>query len=243
MSKHIIRVGLIIIVYLLISIGLYITLLFFFPESTITSVGQLFADVLLFPIVIIGFWITFTEFRKSQVLPKIQLFWMGDIATDRDGDQVILEVAEYNSKRYYLSLFAQNSGAIMATWYRINFMVPHALSSPNSDTHKVRWHRGQSPDWNSSLNGEETIHEFKSNGQYALYPGETVHIATLEVYLFPQINYPKDIQIRYSIVSDRTQIEYGVCSLQIREENFARKIPQEWFLEDLLIREQPDASK
>jgi len=60
----------------------------------------------------------------------------------------------------------------------------------------------------------------KSNGQYALYHGdEEIHIATLEIRLFSQIEYPNQVQVNYSVVTDRTKIQYGVCRIKIRPEN------------------------
>ena len=52
---------------------------FYFADSVdIYGVGQLIMDILLFPIIIIGFVIAIAEFRKSQSLPELRLYWMRD---------------------------------------------------------------------------------------------------------------------------------------------------------------------
>lgn len=209
------------------TVGIFIVLTRYFCISDISDVGQLFADVLLFPTVIVGFWLAITEFRKSRALPGLKLLWRGDAATNLERESLVLETSGYGVKTFFLTLFVRNDGASMATWYRISFDVPGELARSNSDSHVVQWQRGEQDCWSSSVNPRMTSHEFKSNGQYALYPGdEEIHIATLEIRLFPQIEYPDQVPVSYSVVTDRTKIQYGVCKIKIRPENPALKIQQ-----------------
>jgi hypothetical protein len=213
-----------VVLYLIVTIIVFSVLTRCFSISDISDVGQLFADVLLFPTVIVGFWIAITEFRKSRALPDLKLLWRGDAATRVEGDSLVLETSEHYDKTFFLTLFTRNDGTSMATWYRINFDVPGELARPNSDSHTVQWHRGEEDCWSSGVNPRMTRHEFKSNGQYALYPGdEEIHIATLEIRLFRQIKYPNQAQVNYSVVTDRTKIQYGVCGIKIQPENPALK--------------------
>lgn len=208
------------LLYLLVTIVAFVVLTHYFCISDISDVGQLFADVLLFPTVFVGFWITITEFRKSRDLPDLKLLWQGDVATKIEKDSFVLETSKYDVKTFFLTLFVKNDGMSMATWYRISFDVPGELARPNSDSHTVQWHRGEQDCWSKGINPRVTRHEFKSNGQYALYPGdEGIHIATLEVKLFPQIQYPDQVQINYSVVTDRTKIQYGIRKIKIRPES------------------------
>jgi hypothetical protein len=225
-KKWKIPAAILVLLYLLVAIGAFVVLTRYFCISDISDVGQLFADVLLFPTVVIGFCIAITEFRKSRALPDLKLLWQGDAATKLEGDSLVLETSKYDVKTFFLTLFVRNDGASMATWYRINFDVPGELARPNSDSHTVQWHRGEQDCWSSGVNPRMTRHEFKSNGQYALYPGdEAIHIATLEVRLFPH-EYPSQVQIHYSVVTDRTEIQHGVCKIKIRPENPALEIQQ-----------------
>jgi hypothetical protein len=203
--------------YLFGSIGIFLVLGRYFSISDITGVGQLFADILLFPTVIIGFWIAVTEFRKSQASPSLKLRWRGDKAVSVEKDYLILEISKYTVKQFSLFLFVKNEGKAIATWYRLAFDIPSELARPNSETHSVRWHQGDENCWSSGINTKMTRHEFKSNGQYVLYPDEEeIHIATIEIQVFPQVVYPSRAYIPYSVVTDKTQIRYGICKIRVR---------------------------
>lgn len=226
-NKHARRVLLILMIYFVIAISIFWILTRYFSISDVASVGQLCFEILLFPTVIIGFWITIEEFRKSQVLPKLSLFWKGDRTIDLEDDCLVLETSIHDVKTFYLRLYVKNDSASMTTWYRLSFDIPRQLAQPLSDSYEVRWHKGDVKDWNTSGNSEKTTHEFKSNGQYALYPGEEIHIATLELKIFPKLVYPNRIYIPHSVVTDKTRLQYGVCKIKVRLENFASKIPLE----------------
>ena len=239
MNNWHIRISGLLLLYLVGAVAIFVVLTFFFTIQDITSVGQLFADVLLFPTVIIGFWITITEFRKSQATPKLTLTWHGDVSTYPDGDSLVIETPKYGDKRVWLMLFVKNESKTMTHWYSISFDIPSGLSRPMADTHTVRWHRGDKSCWSEAVNLEMRRYEFKSNGQFALYPNENIHIATIEIDIFSQIHYPDQVQIPYSVVTDKTEVQYGEYKIKIRPENLARRIPPEWYLEHLIIREQP----
>lgn len=223
-----IHAAILLLLYLLATISIFVVLACYFEISIsdITGVGQLFVDALLFPTVIIGFWIAITEFRKSQALPDLKLLWGGDMWTGLEGGSLVLETSEYNDKRFFLLLFVRNDGKAMTTWYRLSFDVPSELARPNSDLHAVQWHKGEQTCWGAGVSTEMTRHEFKSGGQHPLFPGDEVHIATLEVRLLPKIDYPNEVRIPYSVVTDRTQIQHGECMIRIRPENLTRKTPQ-----------------
>jgi hypothetical protein len=182
------------------------------------DVLQLFLDVLLLPTVIIGFWRATVEFRKAQALPNLELFWSGGMTVTREGNFLVLETSEHLEKNFPLMLHVKNKGTSIATWYRINFDVPRELARPEDpELCKVEWRKQERGE--KDINPTMSRYTFKSNGEPALYPGEVVHIATLEIKLFPQLQYPKQTQIRYSVVTDRTKIQHGVCKIKIRSQN------------------------
>jgi hypothetical protein len=166
------------------------------------------------------------RFPRALPLPDLKLLWRGDMATGLEGSSLVLETSEYNDKHFYLLLFAKNEGEAMTAWYRLGFDIPRELARPGSNLHIVQWHKGERTCWSSSISAEMTRHEFKSAGQYPLFPGEEVHIATLEMHLLSQIDYPDEVRIPYSVVTDRTQIQHGECMIRIRPENLTRKTPQ-----------------
>lgn len=166
------------------------------------------------------------RFPRALPLPDLKLLWRGDRATGPEGSSLVLETSEYNDKHFYLLLFARNDGEAMTAWYRLSFDIPRELARPGSNLHVVQWHKGEQTCWSAGVSAEMTHHEFKSAAQYPLFPGDEVHIATLEVHLLSQIDYPDEVRIPYSVVTDRTQIQHGECMIKIRPENLTRKTSQ-----------------
>lgn len=189
------------------------------PDATVTGAGQFFADWLLFPTVIIGFYIAIKEFRKSQSLPKLEIFWSGDAGVIKDENAFILPAHDTSLASYRLLLHVHNTGELITIWYRVAVDLPTELfalseivevdaAGNRRGIYELRWHLGNADNWGDNVNLQRRQYEFKSNGQQALYPGQSVHIATLEVTI-PEsfIQKPRQSQIKYSIVTDVTKMD------------------------------------
>lgn len=218
------RVALYAIVYFILLIILYIVLVSILKvsENTVTSVGQLLADWLLLPTVIFGFWLAIREFRESQVRPILKIFWSWDRGVLQDGNCLILETSEHSMRRYQLLLHVSNKSEIFVIWYRITVDLPRELVGWGDNRYELRWHLGEEGNWGSNVNMERIQHEFKSNGYHALYPGQQVHIATLEIQGFPN-DTSINGKIRFSIVTDKTK-DAGEQEVRIEREDFQRRL-------------------
>ena len=64
------------VVYLLVYLSLFLgNKIYGFEADALFSLGQLVVEILLIPIVVIGFYIAVYEFRASIQTPKLDLFW------------------------------------------------------------------------------------------------------------------------------------------------------------------------
>jgi len=199
---------------LFIFLSLWVLILFHELQGG-ADVWQLILDLILLPTVIIGFVMAIKEFRKSQALPNLELLWSGGMTVTREGKPFILEASEHREKNFPLLLHVKNDGTSIATKYRIRFDVPRELVAQK--TLQVHWERGGDDCREISTTLDTKRYEFKSNDQYALYPGEVVHFATLKIKLLPQSQYPEQVLIRHSVVTDKTKIQHGVLKLKIRK--------------------------
>lgn len=221
------------IIYAILVVLVFIILVWILeiPEASVTGAGQFFADWLLFPIVIIGFYFAIKEFRKSQVLPKLEIFITGDAGVIVDGTTFILRSSDTYDTSYSLLAHVNNEGELVTPWYRIAIDLPtnvfHITEVVEVDArghkkgiYELRWHLGNEENWGDNLNSQRRQYEFKSNGLQALYPGQTVHIATLKVEI-PKIHIQKPRQgvINYSIVTDKTKIVHKEQAVIIRKED------------------------
>jgi hypothetical protein len=209
--------GILAVLYIVASVVVFVGLARCFTVSDISDVGQLFAEVILLPTVIVGFWITIQEFRKSQTGPILVLEWTGDVATRLEKGVLILEMSEHCVSKYHLNLLLRNEGQSISTWYRIAFEVPHTLAAVGSDSHRVQWHRGDKTNCTAAISTEMTRHQFDSNGQYGVFPGDDpIHIASLDLSFFPAHPPASESSIPHSVVTDKTPIQRGRCQIAIR---------------------------
>lgn len=207
-----IPVNIVVLIYLVFAV---LALVFLLITNQITMY-----ELVLFPTVVIGFWIAMAEFRKSQVYPQIKLHWQGDMSTGFEDDALCVVAPKNEEKIIYVNLFVENIGDGLTTWYRISFDIPRELAAPMSEAHKVSWLIGtKESNWNEGSNLQATRHSFNSNGQYSLYPDEgQIHYASLAIILFPGLKYPNVTEIAYSVVTDKTKIRKEVLTIKIVEE-------------------------
>ncbi|MBE2197831.1 MAG: hypothetical protein IAE79_04415 [Anaerolinea sp.] len=193
------------------------------PEASVTGAGQLFADCLLFPTVIIGFYIAIKEFRQSQITPKLEIsLYTQDVIVDND--VFILRPSNTNITSYRVLFQVNNTGELIIPWYRVTIDLSEDLfrfseafeeetNGNKTGIYVLRWQMGNQDNVGDHLiiseNPKKRQYEFKSNGQHALFPGQSVHLATLEVTIpAGYIQTSRQGQIMYSVVTDKTKMEY-----------------------------------
>lgn len=107
----------------------------------------------------------------------------------------------------------------MTIWFRIEIDLPFDLVGRGDPTHEITWHWGEEhANWDSNMNPRTIRYVFKSNGQYALYPDEVKHLATIKLTIPPHTR-PHSGEIEYSVVTDKTKIVRGEQKYRIIEEN------------------------
>lgn len=208
-------------IYFIILVILYGVLTKYFTEESITAIGQLFADWILLPTVIVGFWLTIREFRQSQITPKLEIFWNADAGVILADDLFILQANDNDDMYYTLRLHIHNIGELVTIWYRIAIDIPVEIFRFNEEICELCWHLGTDDNWGNNVSRQRTQHEFKSNGQHALYPDQSVHIATLRVNI-PNgyIRTSKQGKIGYSIVTDKTRVVKKSIPVRIQIEPY-----------------------
>src|SRR5262245_16325206 len=116
--------------YAIIALGsiiptVIITIIFIFISSLsysyIFSLVQLIINIVLLPVIIIGFDITMREFRKSQDTPDLDLMWEvspGKLEKSINIDYVTLP-------HQHARLVVVNNGKAVAVWYVAYFDLPN----------------------------------------------------------------------------------------------------------------------
>jgi len=198
-------IGLGIIGYILLLIISFFILKDFFllkKEDTIPSYGQLLADWILLPTAIVLFIIAINEFRKTQVKPKLFIFWAPDRGILIEKECFVLRSGKDDARYYKLMLQVGNEGPIVAPSFRVTVELPRELIGFSEHTHKFNW----IDDWSNQGNLERKLLEFQSDGNNALYPGQQVHIATLD-FTVPPNNKSMMGKIRFSLAANNVKIE------------------------------------
>ena len=181
---------------------------------------QVILEIIGLPIIIIGFYIAIEEFRRTQLIPDLRLYWQGDAATQYEGENIIVyEHSPYYEKKYYLHLYIQNKGNILGNWYRIQFEIPRVIATYQSEQQNVKWNMGDSKNIATLVNSDIVRHVFKSNGDFGIYPDETLPIATWEVRIFQNVHYPKTASILTSVVTDKTPLCENKLIIKFVEES------------------------
>jgi hypothetical protein len=216
-----------VVIYAVISLVLFGALSSFLPLSEVTGLGQLCADVLLLPLVIVGFAVTVHEFRKSQERPELRLFWRGEREAQTEGDVILLRPPQQGEVRYRIFFDVENVGLMMTHWFRIKLALPKTLVG--DDRHHARSHFGWTinADWIAQTveEGEEAFNFIvKGNGTFAIYPGEKIQAGEFYLILFPTSvkEYPERNEIHYSLVTEKTEEVTGKFQLMIKSEDFSR---------------------
>lgn len=230
----------------LVGVILYVTLciglvwVFFKPFDA--GAMQVVLELLLLPTVIIGFLYATNEFRKSQLRSDLDLHWDFDALIRKDDSSVILDMPRHEHKIYFLKLHLENKGELLTNWFAIEVEVPTF-----GDYRDIQfdWYIGDSNYWSTEVvpqNGRVKAlkHRFSSNGQLALFPGESRHVATLRISVYsPHIagrNYSTGEELRYSVVTDTSSVVKRSFLITFEPENILRRLPDEYILEDLLVR-------
>lgn len=210
--------------------------LYFFPFDA--SAMQVLIDLILLPTVVFGFWYATNEFRNSQARPSLSLNWNNA----DENKSITLEIPRQERKIHRLRLYVTNHGNLLATWFMIEIEAPTFGDRRDINFY---WHLGDEHNQKTEYGIQDVAittvkYRFSSNGVFALYPGESKHIGTLEIAIYsPHISgktYHNNEIIRYSIVTDRTLLIESIISVNFEEEDVLKKIPSEFILEDLLLR-------
>jgi hypothetical protein len=206
------------IIYILVLVGVFALLAQFFDVTDITGIGQLFADWLLLPTIIIGFWITIREFHKAQEKAEVRFSCHGDSAIIFKDDSFVVETSKQQEKRYKLHIYLENSGTVMTNWFRLEIQIPRNLTGIQEADKVIRWYLGNEDNWKREENNDQVNYIFSSNGEHALFPGEKIHIGTFKIILLPNRTYPERVEIKQSIVTEKTSMKTEYLKLSIQPE-------------------------
>lgn len=177
------------------------------------GVGQLIADLVLLPIVLIGFRMAILEFRAVSERPTLQLEW--DVSHSRSkGTSTAREPSTPNQATIH-GLAIRNSGPAVAVWYEVTLRIPWEILThpPKFDvTSKI----GEEINWEGCrYTQSENVVVFRSHGRYAVYPNSTVRLADLILVLNSRIKRNDTVVLPYKIVGEKIAPTEGELRLEI----------------------------
>ena len=188
--------------------------------DTIASYGQLFVDLTLLPLGILGGLLVYFQLLaeiRTRVKPKIVFDW-GYAGVGFDGDWKILYTDRHGFRHSSFHLLVTNNSEVIAVWYQICVHLPRVLTgfeAPGENRFDFRWHRGSENNWASQGNLERLTQEFSSDGQIVLYPKQTVHLASIDFHLAPS-ERTHETQIICSVATDKSKIETYTLNIKIK---------------------------
>ncbi len=182
---------------------------FYFPQNgDYYSYKQLFADILLIPIVVIGFYLAIREFRKSQEKPDLDLWW------EITGEKLKSTTIKYHQHEPIThisrSLLITNNGNAVTSWFKVTFCLPSDLTQSRvytADGNKEVWETKTY--WSVYSHRAQNCYSFKSNGEIASYPGSDEPLCQISFRIEGNISYGAEYQIPYDIYSDRGKKKEG----------------------------------
>lgn len=186
------------------------------------SLGQLNSELILIPIVILGFITTIIQFRASQETAIPKLYW--EINNGSFVEAIDLILPSGNGRARTPRLVIRNEGKAITTWYliqfevtkdvylkdipKINRLVGDLISSPTIDTH-----------WHSNTLPEKQVWSFMSNGMYALYPKYTQPLGEIDFNFSVEEKYPDSCIIPFVIYTDKGKEEKGKLKIKFIKED------------------------
>lgn len=160
------------------------------------------------------------EMRRTWATSELRLYW-----GQKDGvtKEVILRIPQAEYRRNRIPIVLLNEGSKVTQWYRVQFRVPGTIS--RRDQHAanpavpVELIPGQDPiHWtmpSEALNQKEYAYTFRSEGQYAAYPGDERPFVWIYVHLYADLEYPDECEVRYTTSTDQGRPHEGHLTIHL----------------------------
>jgi hypothetical protein len=194
----------IILIYLLIAIIVTVSIIYI-PSNFSTdifTITQTTTELILIPIAIIGFYLTYTQLKKQQQTAELELFW------NNNGENV----TSYQMPRpgsiniVTKPLLLVNHGNSPAIHYQIKITYPNEFG-------RIRMKDG----WESSSH-EKQIFRFGNPESLISFPDTKIDVGTIN--FSDGENIPDNLEIPYEIYSDKGPHKKGkLIARFIRSEN------------------------
>jgi hypothetical protein len=181
------------------------------------SGGQLFFEILLIPIAIIGFYITYEEFQKRQDKAKLRLYW--ESGNSNNDQTITIKCKKGTDGRQYLdsilTIVLLNDGDIIPSHYLV---IQETNWNINS---RIKPHIGipiGSEHWKKEFSSEKLIIKFFSHGEFPAYPGVSQKLFSIDDNSLPFSNtYIEKNSIAYTIYSDKSNKVTGTLTIEITD--------------------------
>jgi hypothetical protein len=175
------------------------------------SLGQLFFDILLIPIAIIGFVITYNEYKKSQFTPDLKLRWDSH---EISNDQLYIRRVSFSSSKSIQPdlpiIVLSNVGKFVSNSYTINLTISHSPRVLVPNLGKM----GES--WTNDSTNLKSWH-FTNLNMFSIYPEQDHNLCSINypTYAISSINNPFVITVEYTIYSDKSSKKTGTLEYKI----------------------------
>ena len=169
----------------------------------VLSLAQLVTECALVPIAVVGFSITLSEFRKTQLAPSIRLY-LGSLSTEQRTDAASFEAPDHGGKQHMVPILAENGAATVAVWWQVEFVVPRALFVHQPPLIDVVWSAENIGGTFTTITKADGFQiTFLSKGETALFSKVPLEMGKLHFSMTSDHPIGARYEIPYMAVSDR----------------------------------------
>lgn len=191
------------------------------------SLGQFLIELMLIPIVIIGFLFAMDEFQASQQVAKLSLSWESKTGNNSDFLVLSIPILDGAANIWEPRIIINNSGKAVSNWFLIRLEIPEELFIIDNDGDAyfnlfrissllTKNNVQNSPYWMSEHRPDKLVLEFMSNGDYASYPNHPLPLCSIQLSIIKTQNYPKVCTLPYTIYTNQGNMSSGNLPIIIK---------------------------
>ncbi len=198
--------------FLLLLLGMYLVIFFILLWTSpfllgssqwgdLFSLGQLLADLCLMPFVILAFYVTLAELKKTQEFASLDIHWQ--LETDLAKEYSISRPQSINYPSLLITL--TNHGTTPSVFYQITLEIPKEYGRSKMAMHH----------WTGSSAGDFQKFVFNSASHHVSFPDSPTNLGN--IHFEDAKKLPSIVRIPYHIYSDKGKYTKGKLVIKLQE--------------------------